>query len=276
MALELACSPWTDDLRLTLVGDDRLSPALAQHNVQTAPDLDALLERWERLDRDRQAHGGGLDARTLRLDADLGEAWTPEVVLVDGPLTPEQAERLSALTAHRPGTGLTAVVRGELGRGAGDLRARGRRPGDPRAGRGPDGSADAAGRGPRAAGRARRRHRERGDAAGPVVVLRRAAGTSARQRHLPGTATADGRAGRAGEEGRGAGTGQPRRQPARRATRCCSSSAPSSCSARPARRRPGPRSSASSTAPGCWSTRARRPRRWRPGCSWPRGPGART
>ena len=27
MALELACSPWTDDLRLTLVGDDRLSPA---------------------------------------------------------------------------------------------------------------------------------------------------------------------------------------------------------------------------------------------------------
>lgn len=114
MALELACSPWTDDLRLTLVGDDRLSPALAQHNVRTSPDLDAVLDRWERLDRDRQDHGGGLDARTLRLDTDLAEAWTPEVVLVDGPLTPEQGERLSALTAHRPGTGLTAVVRGEL------------------------------------------------------------------------------------------------------------------------------------------------------------------
>ena len=114
MALELACSPWTDDLRLTLVGDDRLSPALAQHNVQTVPDVDALLDRWEHLDRDRQAHGGGLDARTLRLDADLGEAWTPEVVLVDGPLTPGQADRLSALTARRPGTGLTAVVRGEV------------------------------------------------------------------------------------------------------------------------------------------------------------------
>ena len=114
MALELACSPWTDDLRLTLVGDDRLGPALAQHNVQTAPDVDGLLERWERLDADRQAHGGGLDVRTLRLDPDLGEAWTPEVVLVDAALTPEQARRLSALTAHRSGAGLTAVVRGEV------------------------------------------------------------------------------------------------------------------------------------------------------------------
>lgn len=112
MALELACSPWTDDLRLTLVGNDALSPALAQHNVQAAPDVEALLDRWEQLDADRQAHGAGLDARTLRLDPDLGEAWTPEVVLVDAPLTPDQVRRLSTLTAHRPGTGLTAVVRG--------------------------------------------------------------------------------------------------------------------------------------------------------------------
>ena len=114
MALELACSPWTDELRLTLVGDDRLSPALAQHNVQTMHDVDALLDRLEQTLRDRQAYGGGRDARDLRLDPDLGEAWTPEVVIVDGPLTPGQAERLSTLTGGRQGAGLTAVVRGPL------------------------------------------------------------------------------------------------------------------------------------------------------------------
>ena len=68
MALELACSPWTDELRLTLVGDERLSPALAQYNVETAADVDALLDRLEQTSRDRGAHGRGLDARDLRLD----------------------------------------------------------------------------------------------------------------------------------------------------------------------------------------------------------------
>jgi nucleoid-associated protein YgaU len=114
MALELACSPWTDELRLTLVGDDRLSPALAQHNVQTAHDVDALLDRLEQTHGDRRAYGGGRGARDLRLDPDLGEAWTPEVVLVDLPLASGQAERLAALTTGRPGAGLTAVVRGPL------------------------------------------------------------------------------------------------------------------------------------------------------------------
>ena len=114
MALELACSPWTDDLRLTLVGDDRLGPALAQHNVQTTRDVDALLARLEQTDRDRRAHAQGRDARALRMDPDLGEAWTPEVVLVDVPLTPPQTQRLVELTTRRPGTGLTAVVRGQL------------------------------------------------------------------------------------------------------------------------------------------------------------------
>ncbi|GAB2593336.1 LysM peptidoglycan-binding domain-containing protein [Microlunatus antarcticus] len=115
MALELACSPWTDDLRLTLVGDDRLSPALAQHNVETTDDVDALLDRLEQTDHDRRAHARGLDARDLRLDPDLGEAWTPEILLVDAVLTARQAERLAALTAGRPGAGLTAVVRETLG-----------------------------------------------------------------------------------------------------------------------------------------------------------------
>ncbi len=112
MALELACSPWTDELRLTLVGDDRLTPALAQHNVQTAADVDDLLDRLERTSRERREHAGGRDARDLRLDPDLGEAWTPEVVLVDVALSPEQALRLARLTTGRPGTGVTAVVRG--------------------------------------------------------------------------------------------------------------------------------------------------------------------
>ena len=114
MALELACSPWTDELRLTLVGDERLSPALAQHNVSTTHDVEALLDRLEQTDRARRTHGRGRDARDLRLDPDLGEAWTPEVVLVDVPLTPGQSDRLAELLAGRPGTGLTVVVRGQV------------------------------------------------------------------------------------------------------------------------------------------------------------------
>ncbi|MGI3786539.1 MAG: hypothetical protein ACRYG2_37825, partial [Janthinobacterium lividum] len=63
---------------------------------------------------DRRTHGRGLDARDLRLDPDLAEAWSPEVVLVDVPLTTRQAGRLVALVTGRPGSGLTAVVRGRL------------------------------------------------------------------------------------------------------------------------------------------------------------------
>jgi nucleoid-associated protein YgaU len=114
MALELACSPWTEELRLTLVGDERLSPALAQHNVSTTHDVEALLDRLEQTDQARRTHARGRDARDLRLDPDLGEAWTPEVVLVDVPLTPDQSDRLAELLAGRPGTGLTVVVRGPV------------------------------------------------------------------------------------------------------------------------------------------------------------------
>ena len=65
--------------------------------------MDALLDRLEQTGRDRRSFGRGRDARDLRLDPDLGEAWTPEVVLVDVALTPQQAERLAALTTARPG-----------------------------------------------------------------------------------------------------------------------------------------------------------------------------
>ncbi|SEP83219.1 LysM peptidoglycan-binding domain-containing protein [Microlunatus flavus] len=122
MALELACSPWTEELRLTLVGDDRLAPALAQHNVQTTDDLDGLLDRLERVARARREHGGGSEARDLRLDPDRAEAWTPEVVLVGAPPTPKQVERLVRLTRAVPGEGVTAVVGGPV-EGAGAVLA---------------------------------------------------------------------------------------------------------------------------------------------------------
>jgi hypothetical protein len=76
--------------------------------------VDALLTRLEHTSRDRRAHAQGRDARTLRLDPDLGEAWTPEVVLVDVPLTLVQSQRLVELTTGHPGTGLTAVARGPI------------------------------------------------------------------------------------------------------------------------------------------------------------------
>ncbi len=112
MALELACSPWTDDLRLTLVGDGPLADALAQHNVQGETDLDAVVDRLERLAAVRVAHSGGAPARDLRLDRDRSEAWTPEVVLVDVRVAPVQADRLARLLTPGRDTGITVVLRG--------------------------------------------------------------------------------------------------------------------------------------------------------------------
>ena len=123
--LELACSPWTEELRLVLVGDDRLAPALAQHNVETAAELDVVLDRLERAATGRVAHAAGRAPRDLRVDRDRAEAWTPEVVVVDGPIRPDQAERLVRLTRQR-GAAVSAVVRGPVPGATSTLALQGR------------------------------------------------------------------------------------------------------------------------------------------------------
>ena len=112
-ALELACSPWTEELRLSLVGDDRLADALAQHNVQSVAALSPLLERLERTAAARVAQAAGRHARDRRSDRDRAEAWAPEVVVVDAPLSADEARRLLRLTAQR-GAAISAVVRGPV------------------------------------------------------------------------------------------------------------------------------------------------------------------
>ena len=113
MAVELSCSPWAEELRLTLVGDDHRWPdALGQHNVTRCDDAGVVLDRLQRRADDQRAHAPAAVLGQRRLDAEVAEAWVPEVVLVGRPLDPGQLRRLTDLVTGEPRVTLAAVVTG--------------------------------------------------------------------------------------------------------------------------------------------------------------------
>lgn len=129
LAVELSFSPWAEEMVLTLVGAGRgLPAALGQHNVSAVDDVDQLLDRLERRAVAQREHRAGGGLARYRLDPDLGDAWTPEVVLVADELPDAQRRRLQALVTGTPAVTTAAVVVGgpagagwvlDLGSGAG-------------------------------------------------------------------------------------------------------------------------------------------------------------
>lgn len=129
LAVELSFSPWAEEMVLTLVGAGRgLPAALGQHNVSAVDDVDQLLDRLERRAVAQREHRAGGGLARYRLDPDLGDAWTPEVVLVADELPDAQRRRLHALVTETPAVTTAAVVVGgpagagwalDLGSGAG-------------------------------------------------------------------------------------------------------------------------------------------------------------
>jgi nucleoid-associated protein YgaU len=121
LATELATSGWSDDLQVTLVGClPSLPAALGTGLVRYLPTLEELLPALERraaaVRTALAAHQ--LDdlhyARAAAPDGGLpGDAWTPEIVLVAGPLDPAARARLDAVTLHLPAVGVAAVLAGD-------------------------------------------------------------------------------------------------------------------------------------------------------------------
>ena len=83
-----ACSPWAEELRLTLVGDDRRWPAPSASTTSAAHDLDVLLDRLQRRARRPGDARAGRAVPGQRARPGPGRGLGPEVVLVGGRWTP--------------------------------------------------------------------------------------------------------------------------------------------------------------------------------------------
>ncbi|WP_277211453.1 LysM peptidoglycan-binding domain-containing protein [Isoptericola croceus] len=116
LALELALSPWADDLQVTVVGGfDRLEDGLRTGRIRSVRSVDQVLaDLAERVDRDRRAltAGGVADVVQARAAGVAPDAWTPEIVIVLGALTDQQRHQLDALTSSQPRVAVAVVTTG--------------------------------------------------------------------------------------------------------------------------------------------------------------------
>lgn len=121
LAAELATSTWADDLQVTLVGCLQALPAaLGTGRVRYAATLEELLPGLEHRAADVRAAlmANGLPdlqhARTATSTQHAhGDAWTPEIVLLDGPIAPAARSRLDAVLQDLPRIGIAAVTVGD-------------------------------------------------------------------------------------------------------------------------------------------------------------------
>nr|WP_216645524.1 LysM peptidoglycan-binding domain-containing protein [Isoptericola halotolerans] len=118
IAVELATSPWADDLQVTVVGGfDDLERHLQTGRVRAARSVERVLdELTERVARDRRAlaAAGATDVGQARSAGVAPDAWTPEVVLVMDDLTDAQREQLDALVSS-PRVAVSVVATDTLG-----------------------------------------------------------------------------------------------------------------------------------------------------------------
>jgi nucleoid-associated protein YgaU len=115
MAIELAFSPSADELILTMVGGlPELPGAIGKHNVSETDDLDAVLERLERRAHAQRAVGPEAVRGQHRIDPDLADSWSPEIVLINLVPSAEQVSRLTSVLTGSPPVSMAAVVASPL------------------------------------------------------------------------------------------------------------------------------------------------------------------
>jgi hypothetical protein len=120
LAVELVTSRWSDRMRVTLVGFGEDLPLISPERAVVTPSLDEALpvleQRAAEVTHGLAAAGAEsvLTGRSFTTDAG---AWAPHYLIMGVPPTPEQAERLVALSRTRQRTGLGFVIAGEV-RGA--------------------------------------------------------------------------------------------------------------------------------------------------------------
>ncbi|TDC48306.1 LysM peptidoglycan-binding domain-containing protein [Jiangella ureilytica] len=116
LAVELATSPWADDLQVTLVGTcPELADGLDTGRIRHLPTVGSLLGELTtraRNDRVALAESGAYSLDDARARGVAVAAWTPEIVLLGTPLGPDQEEQLAELVESLPRVAVAAVTSG--------------------------------------------------------------------------------------------------------------------------------------------------------------------
>lgn len=114
LAVELATSPWADDLQVTCIGVlDDLDSALDTGRIRHVQGLDNVLRELEARADSVQAALEHYDVKTLAEARGRGvapDAWTPEIVLIGTQISPESRKRLEDVIARVPRVGVAAVT----------------------------------------------------------------------------------------------------------------------------------------------------------------------
>ncbi|WP_116947882.1 LysM peptidoglycan-binding domain-containing protein [Jiangella endophytica] len=116
LAVELATSPWADDLQVTLVGTcPELASGLDTGRIRYLPTVGSLLTELgtrSRHDRVAMAESGAYSLDDARARGVAVAAWTPEIVLLGEPLGPDQDAQLAELVESLPRVAVAAVTSG--------------------------------------------------------------------------------------------------------------------------------------------------------------------
>ncbi|WP_046767041.1 LysM peptidoglycan-binding domain-containing protein [Jiangella alkaliphila] len=117
LAVELATSPWADDLQVTLVGTcPELAGGLDTGRIRYLPTAGSLLTELStraRHDRVAMAESGAYSLDDARARGVAVAAWTPEIVLLGEPLGPDQDAQLADLVQSLPRVAVAAVTSGD-------------------------------------------------------------------------------------------------------------------------------------------------------------------
>jgi hypothetical protein len=128
LAIELATSPWADDLQVTLVGTHADLPGLVSTNrIRHVPALTGVLRQLAA--RAENVHSALAQVGAVSIPDARGrglavDSWTPEIVLISEQLEPSVRAELDRVATQVPGVGIAAVTTGaEEGQWALDMGA---------------------------------------------------------------------------------------------------------------------------------------------------------
>ena len=114
LAIELATSRWADDLQVTLVGaHPDLEEALQTGRIRYVPTIGPILDELARraaADRAALADANSPDLQHARVTGAAPDAWTPDILLIAGPLTDLQRNQLARLLDTVPRLAIAAVT----------------------------------------------------------------------------------------------------------------------------------------------------------------------
>lgn len=116
MTVELLGCEWSDDTRITLVGVlPDLIDAIGSDRATYVDTLDEILTALEystTVVRGALTDAGVSDAQQARTDGVVDEAWTPHLILLTGPVDPDQQHRLEAVLQATPRVAVASVTAG--------------------------------------------------------------------------------------------------------------------------------------------------------------------